>query len=80
MILEFARGHILAEIDGKRIRIDGELLVHEEGLPDYVIYRDSIERWQPPHENEVLDETERERIIEILRTEMGKKSMTIEVE
>jgi hypothetical protein len=80
VIVEFARGHIRAAIDGKTVTIDGELLVATPGLPDYVIYKDSIERWDPPNDGEVIDQATRDRIVEMVRAEMLKEGLTIDVE
>jgi hypothetical protein len=80
-ILDVTRGHILAEIEGRQVTVEGELLTpDEEGLPDYVVYKASIQRWNPPHDTDVIDEATREKIIEILRMEMRKRDMVIDIE
>jgi hypothetical protein len=58
----------------------GELLLPQDGLPDFVVYKNSIHHWEPPHDGDTLDEATRHRIIEIVRAEMTKRRMTIEVE
>ena len=44
--------------------IDSEVLAGPSGM---VVYRDSIIRWDPPHEDEKITEADRERILENIR-------------
>ena len=48
----------------KRLLVDSEFLVGPSGL---AIYSDSINVWEPPFENEVIDVTKKECIVENIR-------------
>lgn len=50
-----ARGHIRLKIGDKVVTVMGEALLPSEDSPDYVIYSDSIQNWDSPHENEIKE-------------------------
>lgn len=55
------RGDFLLQEGNRRVRIYAELM---SGPPDRSIYAKSIIRWLPPHENEPLNDEDRQRILE----------------
>lgn len=48
----------------KKLKVDSELLAGPSGL---AIYRNSIRSWNPPHDNDLIDENERDRIVDNIR-------------
>jgi hypothetical protein len=79
MILEFHRGHILLQVKGKVVRIEGEALLPGHGSPDFVAYRNAMLRWEQP-EGEPITEVERKEIEELLAGELAKNGMSVEFE
>jgi Immunity protein 74 len=62
------------------VTVEGEGYARGYGSPDFVIYKNSIQRWDPPFDEVPIDECTKDRIIADLATEMAAKGMTIEVE
>lgn len=75
MIIEITRGHIRLQIDNKVVTVRGEALLSGNDLPAYVVYSDSIQNWDPPHENVIIDHHLKNKIIEILKTEIANKNI-----
>jgi len=46
--------------DGRSMFVDSEMLAHPNSI---VVYRESISRWDPPHESQTLSEGDRERVL-----------------
>lgn len=65
----------------KSMRVGCEVFRRGRGSPDFVIYKDTIVRWDPPFDAEVIDDSGRKRIIDaltkVMRTEM---QWSVEVE
>ena len=74
MITEMSRGHICLKIRNRTIKVQGEALLPIEGHPNYVIYSDSIKKWDVPFESEEIDEKTRNEIIEIIKIEFKKRN------
>jgi hypothetical protein len=79
-ILEITRGHIRLQVGDKVVTVQGEGYAREYGSPDFVIFKNSIQRWDPPFVGLEIDERTREQILDALKTEMSKKKITIEIE
>ncbi len=62
------RSYIQIEIDGKVVKVEGEMLIG-----GFVAEKDSMKHWEPPYEKELLSEKEKQDIIEQV-TEMTKGS------
>lgn len=63
--------YILVDIDEKTVKIQGEMLVN-----GFVAYADTIQYWQPPHDDERIDESTKQHIIDKVsaqRNEAGYK-------
>ncbi len=56
MIIEIARSYVRAEVDGRPVTIGGEAYLPGFGSPDFVIYKASVQRWDPPGTGELIDE------------------------
>jgi hypothetical protein len=80
MITEITRAHIRLTLGEKTVTVEGEGFAPGYGSPDFVVYKNSIERWDPPFDVEVIDDIAREQILLEIKQEMSKKGMTIEIE
>lgn len=80
MIIEITRGHICLKVDNKTIRIAGEGLLSKKGQPNYIVYLNSIKKWDPPFDNEIIDEKTKEKIIEKIKVETKEKGLIVEFE
>mgnify|MGYP002544409252 CR=1 FL=1 len=67
--------YIKAEIDGKVVKIAGEMLVG-----GFVAYKDSIKNWEPPFEKERISESVRQDIIKKITQETKDSHMVITFE
>ena len=59
------------------MKIDSEVLQGPSGM---VVYTDSIVKWQPPHENEEVDDTSRSRITENIKSAFRFRGLEIQVQ
>ncbi len=80
MIKNITRGHVDIEIDGKWARIYGEAYLPGYGSPGFVLYANSLERWEPPHNTARLDDAARDAILNRAAEEMRARGMTVEIE
>lgn len=74
------RGNIELEFKGKLIVIECEGYLPGYGSPDFVIYSNSIQNWESPHESEQITDEERKRILEALQLELKQKDISFEIE
>jgi hypothetical protein len=79
-LVEIARGHIVLEAYGKSIKIYGEVLLRGHGSPDFVVYSNSIDRWDLPDDHGKIPDAVKNEILEFLQAEFLKRNMTIEIE
>jgi len=79
MIKELTRSHILFAHGNRVVKIYGEMLVPTPGFSDYLIYKRTIKCWEPPFENEAIDEATKEHILREIETEMAKIGRIVEV-
>ena len=70
------RTGLLYTDNGKSIRIDSEIL-SSTGI---AIVKDSIRRWNPPHETEVIDDAMRNMIVDNIKRAFNYKKVQIYVE
>jgi hypothetical protein len=80
MITEITRGHIRLQFGNRVVTVQGEGYARGYGAPDFVVYKNSIQRWDPPYDNTLLDEDTKDQILAVVTAEMAKKGMTIEIE
>ncbi|MCL4486770.1 MAG: Imm74 family immunity protein [Chloroflexi bacterium] len=59
----------------KVLDVDSEVGEH----PYMVIYGDSLKRWEPPHEDDLLDDRKRSQIIENIRRAFQSQGLDIGV-
>ena len=70
------RTGLLYSIGQKKLQIDAEMLASVSG---FLIYRSSIVSWLPPFENEIINEEERDQIIENTRRALSFIKESLEV-
>lgn len=60
---------------GREMFVDSEILAGPAGM---VVYRDTINHWNPPHD-EVINDSERERILQNIREAFRFQGFEIEI-
>lgn len=64
-------------IEGEReININSELLLRPYGI---LIYKSSIKNWNPPHNDELIDDIERNRILNNVVSDFEKLKYRVEI-
>ena len=79
MITKISRGSIEVQVGDRTVTILGEGLLRTKGLPDFVLYQDSIEYWEGP-EKEPIDPVTRKAILAAVLEEMQQRGMRVAVE
>jgi len=80
MIIEIARGHIKLSIDGKNLTVDCEAYLPGHGSPDLVIYKNSIKVWDKPFDNIIIEDNEKNKILDDLVQELYVKNIKASIE
>lgn len=50
-LLDLSRGHLIVEVDKKTVTIYGEGFIRGLSLSDFVLYSNSVDRWDAPNED-----------------------------
>jgi hypothetical protein len=80
-IIDSTPSHIQARIGDRTVIIGCEAILPGCGPPDFVLYRDTVNRWDPPHETELLDEIAKDEVIERVKFAMETNmKWTVEIE
>jgi hypothetical protein len=79
-IINIARGHIVLRDGSKSTTIYGEALLRGYKSPDFILYSSSIERWDMPDESEKICEEKKKEMIDFIKEEFARRSMTVEIE
>ena len=79
MITKMSQGYVRVQVGERAVTIEGEGLVHMEGQPDYVIYKDSIRQWDPP-DSKPIDETMKQQILCGVVSELEQQGVKVAVE
>ncbi len=80
MITEITRSHVRLQIRDKSVTVQGEGYARGYGSPDFILYQNSIQRWDPPHESQKIDERTKDEILAQIKLEMEGRGMAIEIE
>ena len=80
MIKRITPSKIVAEYDGKQITIYGEALLPGFGSSNYIIYKNSIDGWDPPNDETPFSEEDKQLIIVGLTEDLNDRSITFEFE
>ncbi|NLE25068.1 MAG: hypothetical protein GX625_06965 [Clostridiaceae bacterium] len=75
MILGGTSSYVRVEFNGKIVKIEGELLSN-----GFLAYRNTIRKWEVPHENEIIDNKTQNLIVEHVLEEAEKANFKIEFE
>ena len=51
--------YIKVEIEGKTVKIEGEKVID-----GFIAFKNTIKNWEPPYENEIIDEKLKQEIIQ----------------
>jgi hypothetical protein len=79
-ITEITRGHVRMDFGDKSVTVEGEAYARGYGSPDFVIYQNSIRRWDAPCQDCLIDEATQREILDALKSEMLRKGIVVEVE
>lgn len=79
-LTEIARGHLRMKDGAKSLTVYGEALLRGYGSPDFVLYQNSIEKWDAPNDQEDVTPAEKEQLIRFLKDEFSKRKMFLEIE
>jgi hypothetical protein len=74
---KMGRDEYLVCLNGRSARVQTEMLT---GQVDRIIYRTSVRRWEPPHENEVISTGDIDRIIAAVVQEFRSSGKVFEIE
>ena len=64
----------------KSITIYGEALLRGYGSPDFVLYQNSIEKWDASNGQEDVTPAEKKQLIQFLKEEFSRRKMLLEIE
>jgi hypothetical protein len=79
-LTEIARGHLRVNDGAKSVTVYGEALLRGHGSPDFVLYQNSIEKWDAPNDHEDVTPAEKEQLIQFLKEEFSRRKMFLEIE
>jgi hypothetical protein len=79
-LTEIARGHLRVKDGPKSVTVYGEALLRGHGSPDFVLYQNSIEKWDAPNDQEDVTPAEKEQLIQFLKEEFPRRKMFLEIE
>ena len=79
-LVEITHGHLRVKIGGKSITIYGEAFLRGYGSPDFVLYQNSIEKWDAPDDKENLTLIEKKQLFQFLKEEFSRRKMLLEIE
>ena len=67
--------YVKVEIEGKIVKIQGEMIVG-----GFIAFKNTIRNWEPPYDNEVIDEKLKQEIIDKVVSETQKSHLVITFE
>jgi len=79
-LIEITRGHLKVKDGAKSVTLYGEAFFRGHGSPDFVLYENSIEKWDAPNDQEGVTPAEKERLIQFLKDEFSRRMMFLEIE
>lgn len=79
-LVELARGHLKVKEGDRYVTIYGEAFLRGHGSPDFLLYSNSLEKWDAPfEEHEILNEKKTE-ILNFVKEEFQRRKMILEIE
>lgn len=79
-LIEITRGHLKVKAGAKGVTIYGEAFLRGHGSPDFLLYENSIEKWDVPNDQEGVTPAEKEQLIQFLKEEFSRRKMFLEIE
>jgi hypothetical protein len=78
-LTEIARGNLRVKDGAKSLTIRRSA---SEGVrvPDFVLYQNSIEKWDAPNDQEDITPAEKDQLIQFLKDEFSRRKMFLEIE
>lgn len=78
-LTEIAHGHLRVRDGAKSVTVYGEALLRGYGSPDFVLYQNSIEKWDAPNDQKDVTSAEKERLIQFLNEGFSRRKMFLEI-
>jgi hypothetical protein len=63
----------------KYVTVYGEALLRGYGSPDFLLYQNSIEKWDAPNDQEDVTPVEKAQLIQFLKEEFSRRKMFLEI-
>lgn len=79
-VIEISRGHVRVQNGAKSVTMYGEALFGGEGSADFVLYQDTIKKWDAPNGHEDVTPAEKDQLIQFLKEEFPRRKMLLEIE
>ena len=79
-LIETTRGHLRVRDGERTATIYGEAFLRGHGSPDFLVYSNSLDKWDPPNDVEKIPDETKKKILQFLREEFMRKNMTLEIE
>jgi len=78
-LIDVARGHLRVKDGIRSLTIFGEAHLRQRGSPDFVLYRNSIGKWDAPDDREDLTSSEMKEVLQFLQEEFSRRKMLLEI-
>jgi hypothetical protein len=78
-LIQIARGHLRMKNGAKYVTVYGEALSRGYGSPDFLLYQNSIEKWDAPNDQEDVTPVEKAQLIQFLKEEFSRRKMFLEI-
>lgn len=79
-LTEIARGHLRVKDGAKNVTVYGEAFLTGYGSPDFLLYQNSIKKWDAPNNQEQMTTFEKKQLIQFLKEEFSRRKMLLEIE
>jgi hypothetical protein len=80
IIRRITRSLVEFERAGHVAKIEGEALLRGHGSPDFVLFQNTLARWEPPYENELIQGAAKQSLLLELVHALRVRGMTAEIE
>lgn len=75
-----SRSSVTFQHGDREAKISGEMLLPAPGQPGFVLYRSSIRGWEPPYDEEPLDDATKAWILSQAIRILNQRGILVEVE
>lgn len=79
-IFKITPSSITLKVNDKTVKVFGESFVRGFGSSDFIIDTSSIKKWDSPHDDAIVTETERQIIVQYLMDELARRNWVVEAE